>query len=394
MRLLLLAKRTAAHGIGGLETHVLLFGRVAAELGHEVIVVTTAHPEGRREEAREGVRIEYLDAPPGVYSRRWWDLSAGAVRRLLADGGADLVLSISLAGYGVARAGSPTPPHYAFFSGEALLHLASEWHDRAGLRDALLYPKRAASLLYYARLEHRYWKRLTGIIATYDGLYDSLRRRGWPVSLCYSGTDVRLFRPHPGRRATIRQARGIPAGATVLLMVATVNRQKGIWVGVEAFRRLAARWPDLHLLVVGDGPDRPRLERLLRGSPAGARAHWAGELPLEAVAAYNAAGDLLLYPTFRAEGLPTTIMEAMAVGLPVVASDRGGIRSGVRDGETGLLLPAPDPRALEAAVARLLADPPLREKLAQGARQLAMERFDIQALVPRLLATLGGGARS
>jgi glycosyltransferase involved in cell wall biosynthesis len=390
MQILILAKRVTAHGIGGLETHVDLMSRVATERGHEVVVLTTRHPRGSTEETRSGARVEYLaEAPAGRYSGAWWRASVAAVRRWRRRGFGDLLLGMSVAGYGVARAGVDLP-QVAISSGNPLAHLASEWHDAAGLRGLLLYPKRAAAVGYWAWVERWLWRHVTAVVATYDGLYEVLRRGGYRAVLAYSGTDLTRFHPDPAARAAVRGRLGIPEDGVAGLMVATVNRQKGIWVGLEAFARLADRWPGLHLVVVGDGEDRPRLEAGLAGRPHAARVHWIGAIPFEDTAPYYAAGDLLLYPTLRAEGLPTALMEAMAVGLPVVATDRGGIRSAVRPGETGVLVPGPDAAALADAVAGLLADPARRTRLAGQARALAVSAFDIRVVFPALLDRLRG----
>ncbi len=334
MKLVFLTKRTTVHGFGGVETHVWSLTQMAVELGHEVVLLTTAHPDGVEEEERDGCRVVYLaGVPPG----RWWKQSAEVVRRLLRQGFGDLILSYNLAGYGVA-ASKVGIPHYAFSSGRTLDQLVSEWHNWSGLAGLAAYPKHALALCYYAWFERRLWARLDGIIATYDALYESLLRQGRRTILCYNGTDPRIFRPDKTLRESTRKVLDIPPEATVLLMVATVNRQKGIWVGVEAFRSLAPIQPDLHLIIVGDGPDRPRLEASLRGSLLASRVHFVGAVPHQATAPYFATADLFLFPTFRAEGLPNAIVEAMATGLPVVASDRGGIRSAVQHGETGLLL--------------------------------------------------------
>ena len=81
----------------------------------------------------------------------------------------------------------------------------------------------------------------------------------------------------------------------------------------------------------------------------------------------------------RSEGAPISILEAMAAGLPVVASDVGGVGELVVDGATGLLVPAGDPAALAAALERLLADPELRRRLGAAGRERARERFDLRA---------------
>jgi glycosyltransferase involved in cell wall biosynthesis len=382
MKLVLLTKRTLAHGFGGVEGYVHHVARGAAALGHEVVVLATAHPAGATVETAHGYRVEYLaGTEPGVYSDAFWRASAAAARR---HGPYDLLFSTNLAGYGAAMAGA-AGPHVAWSTGRTLTHLRSEWHDRAGLRQTAAYPKAALALCYYAWLERRLYRRLDGIVAEDERTYEALRRRGWPVRLIHTGVDTAAFRPDPALRRETRGWLGIPDDGEVLLMAAAVNRQKGIALGVEAFRRLAPARARLHLVVVGDGPERRRLEAVAKDGPAGARVRFLGAVPDARMPRYHAAADVLLYPTRRAEGVPRAIIEALATGVAVVATDRGGVRTAVRDGDTGVLLARPSVTLLEAAVAGLLDDPARRRKFAERALTVARQEFDLHGTVAAVL---------
>jgi glycogen synthase len=385
MKIVLLTKRTFAHGFGGVEGYVHHVARAAATLGHDVVVLASAHPRGAHTEAHDGYRVQYLPGTtPGVYSDAFWRESAAAVARHAPY---DLLYSTNLAGYGAAMAGVPGP-HVAWSTGRTLAHWRSEWHDRAGLRELAGYPKAVLALCYYATLERRLYWRLDAIVAEDDRTCAALRRGGWPVRLAYTGVDTGRFRPDAPLRRESRAALGIPDDADVLLMAAAVNRQKGIELGVEAFRRLAVSRRRLHLMVVGDGPQRRRLEAHARARDLGARVRFPGVVPDSAMPRYHAAADVLLYPTFRAEGVPRAIVEAMASGLAVVATDRGGVATAVRDGETGVLLPRPSAGLVEAAVAGLLDHPERRRALAARATAVAREQFDLLTTVAALLDEL------
>ena len=382
MKLVIVTKRTLAHGFGGVEGYVHHVARAAAALGHELVVMATAHPAGVTVETTHGYRVEYLTGTePGVYSAAFWRASAAAVHRHRPY---DLLYSTNLAGYGAAMAGAAAP-HVAWSTGRTLTHLRSEWHDRAGVRETATYPKAALALCYYAWLERRLYGRVDGIVAEDERTYAALRRRGWPARLIHTGVDTAAFCPDPVLRRETRRWLGIPDDGDVLLMAATVNRQKGIALGVEAFRRLAASRPRLHLVVLGDGPERRRLEALAKDGPAGARVRFLGAVPDARMPRYHAAADLLLYPTLRAEGVPRAIVEALASGLAVVATDRGGVANAVRDGDTGVLLARPSAPLLEAAVAGLLDDPARRRKLAERAVAVARREFDLHGTVTALL---------
>jgi glycosyltransferase involved in cell wall biosynthesis len=382
MRIVLVTKRTLAHGFGGVEGYVHHVARAAAALGHDVVVVASAHPTGVPGGAHDGYRVEHLaGTPPGVYSDAFWRASAAAVTRHRPY---DLLYSMNLAGYGAARAGVPRP-HVVWTTGRTLAHLRSEWHDRAGLRGVAGYPKAALALLYYAALERRLYRRVDGIVAEDHLTWAALRRRRWPARLVHTGVDTARFRPDPALRRESRAALGIPGEADVLLMASAINRQKGVELGVAAFRALAAARPGLHLVVVGEGPERRRLEALARAGEVGARVRFLGSVPDGAMPRYHAAADVLLYPTRRAEGVPRAILEAMATGLVVVATDRGGVSTAVADGETGVLLRHPSGGRLAAAVAGLLDDPGRRRALAGRATAVAREQFDLRTTVAALL---------
>jgi glycosyltransferase involved in cell wall biosynthesis len=386
VKIVMLTKRTRAHGFGGVEAYVHNVARVAVELGHEVVVLATAHPAGTTTERYDGYRIEYLvGTEPGVYSAAFWRQSAAAVR---GHAPYDVLYSTNLAGYGAARAGVPGP-HVGWCTGRMLTHLRSEWHDRAGLRALAGYPKAALALAYYAWLERRLHCRLDALIAEDVATYEALRRRSCPVRLVHTGVDTSRFTADAARRSETRVALAIPLDGDVVMMAATLNRQKGIALGVEAFRRLAAARPRLHLLVAGDGPERARLTAVARDQAGGTRVRFAGAVPDGDMPRYYAAADIFLYPTFRAEGMPRAILESMSTGLAVVATDRGGIRTAVRHGDTGVLLARPSAELLTAATAGLLDDRARRRDLGQRAAAVVRAQFDLGATVAALLGTVG-----
>jgi 2-deoxystreptamine N-acetyl-D-glucosaminyltransferase/2-deoxystreptamine glucosyltransferase len=140
--------------------------------------------------------------------------------------------------------------------------------------------------------------------------------------------------------------------------------------------------------VAGRGPEAERLRALANGVAAG-RVLFVGAVANHEMPEYFNAADVLVHPSLRAEGLPTVVVEAMASGVPVVATDAGGTASAVRHGQTGVLVPRADVAALAAALQELLTDRARAEKLAAEALVTARERFAWPGLVDRLLADLG-----
>ena len=130
------------------------------------------------------------------------------------------------------------------------------------------------------------------------------------------------------------------------------------------------------LVIVGDGPDRERVEDELARNSLERRVRLLGER--DDVPGLLSDGDVFVLAS-RSEGLPLSVIEAMAAGLPVVASDVGGLRELVCDAETGVLVPPGEPVALADALRPLLADRQLRRRLGSAGRARAKALFDLSA---------------
>lgn len=202
-----------------------------------------------------------------------------------------------------------------------------------------------------------------------------------------NGVDVERFRPDLALRAPVRAELGLADDAVVAVMTGRLVAEKGY---PELFAA-AARVPSLHLWCVGS--------RLVsdHADPIGAdieaaEAAMGPRLKLLGyradVARLLAAADLFVLPSHR-EGMPRSIIEAMATGLPVVATDIRGSREEVVDGATGLLVPVHDVPALAAALARLVDDAPLRLRMGEAGLARARNLYDERKVIARQMTILG-----
>jgi glycosyltransferase involved in cell wall biosynthesis len=165
-----------------------------------------------------------------------------------------------------------------------------------------------------------------------------------------------------------------------LLFVGRLIERKGAAFAVQALGELAQAARSVRLTIVGDGPERESLVRLAEARGVADRIEFAGELSPAAVRARYTEGGIFIMPAVtdwkgEQEGFGMVIVEAMAYGLPIVASRSGGIPDIIRDGENGLLVPERDVAALAAAVTRLLDDRDLVARLATAARDDIRHRF-------------------
>jgi glycosyltransferase involved in cell wall biosynthesis len=168
-----------------------------------------------------------------------------------------------------------------------------------------------------------------------------------------------------------------PADGDAIVFVGRLEAQKGVDVLLRAMECL-----DERLLVVGDGSERASLEAL--AAQLDVDAEFVGEVPPDAVTDQLRRGKVFVLPSVRGEGLPNAMLEAMAVGLPVVVTDTGGVADGVREGDTGYVVDPGDEMALRDRLEQLCTDDGRREQMGTRAREQVRETHGWQQLVDAL----------
>lgn len=212
---------------------------------------------------------------------------------------------------------------------------------------------------------------------------DRLIARGFPqdrVVVHHIGVDLDRFAyrevPHAERRARI-------------LTVGRLTEKKGTAYLIRAVARLARRHPDIELEIVGDGELRRSLEQLADTLNITQHVCFMGALPMHEVPRKLAAADVFVLPSVTAkdgdsEGLPISILEAAATGVPIVATTHSGISEAIIDGESGLLVSERDVEQLTDALDRMLTDRELVDRMVREGRRLMETRFCLATQTERL----------
>ena len=213
-----------------------------------------------------------------------------------------------------------------------------------------------------------------------ERLYPELEGR---VRVIHVGIDPAVYRRLPPP----------PAGIPTILCVASLRPYKGHAVLLEAFRLLREREVPFRCELVGDGPLRPELERRIAELGLQDAVKLAGALPQNQVARRLGQSSIFVLPSVVApdgqmEGIPVALMEAMAAGRPVVASDLSGIPELVQDGVSGLLVPPGDAAGIAAAVRRLIDEPGLGRELGERGREKVEREFRLDVNVADLLSEI------
>jgi glycosyltransferase involved in cell wall biosynthesis len=215
-------------------------------------------------------------------------------------------------------------------------------------------------------------------------------RTGAPVRLIYNGVDLQRY-DNQEACCTLPEEYGMEPGSQIVGVVARLEPEKGHQTLIEAWPHVLRKVPSAYLLIVGEGSRRDFLEQWAAAHKVAHRVIFTGRR--DDIPAVTAALDVAVLPSWReAQGL--SILEAMALSRPVVASDVGGIPEMVEDGVTGLLVEHDDPVALAEAIVRLLTDHAFADTIARAGHDLVHDRFCIELMVKSIEEIYDEGARA
>lgn len=285
------------------------------------------------------------------------------------------------------------PPRYAFGQylrqvreGQALVerHRIRLLHSNSGAPNQWLVPvarSRRLPLLVHLHVPYVARDRMALLlhhaslaVGVTAGCLEGVLEDGMPRSrtkTIYNGVDpVEWAR---GDERELRARLGIPPGEVVLTRVGSLIHRKGVDVMLRVFKRLLAERPKCHLLIVGEGPERPQLEALARELGLAGRAHFLGFVPSTG-AVLRDATDIAVSPA-RVEGFGLTVIEAGLAALPVVATNTTGMNEILRSGENGVIVPVEDEAALLVALREVVDRPELRLRYGRALHAVVEERF-------------------
>ncbi|HEX5132120.1 MAG TPA: glycosyltransferase family 4 protein [Candidatus Krumholzibacteria bacterium] len=201
----------------------------------------------------------------------------------------------------------------------------------------------------------------------------------------YNGIDAEPYLAAAARRdelrARLRSTIGVPGDAPVFTLVGELHERKQHRVIIEAWPHVLERFPGAVALFVGDGADREQLEGVIAARGLGESIRLLGFH--SDVADILAGSDALLLPS-RVEGFGYVLVEAMAVGIPCIASNVSSIPEIVRDGETGILHPVGDTGAIVAAIDRVLSDPAGAAAMGQAGSRVALDTFTLSHMLDQV----------
>jgi glycosyltransferase involved in cell wall biosynthesis len=353
--------------VGGAQENTLLTCRDHLEKGHSVTLVTgpTAGPEGKLLQQQPLPGLEIVEIP-------------NLVRELALAG--DRRAYRQLRQFFRSRSFDVVHTHS---SKAGILGRLAAWRERVPVvvhtvHGQAFHPYQAAwrnwlyimAERYAARHCHRIYAVAQAMIDQCVAAKVAAREK---YQVVYSGMDMDAFsgaRPDPELRASL----GIPADALVVGKVARLFELKGHEYLIQAAPAIVKEFPNVRFLFVGDGNLRGELEAEIARLGLGEHFVFAGLVPPSEVCRYTALMDVLVHLSLR-EGLPRTVVQALASGVPAIGFPLDGTPEVILDGQTGRLCPTGDVDAVCAAVRELLRDPERRRAMGQAGQELVLERF-------------------
>lgn len=240
-------------------------------------------------------------------------------------------------------------------------------------------PEQTISLRVYDSVNRFLLRRADRVVAVSPAIADSLLRQGVApdrVATIVNGIDPDRF------QVARRRWPGVPEGAKVVGIVGRLIREKGVFVLLQAAATIVAQVPEVRFLFVGDGPERDALRQAAQRAGLGERVLLPG--PQMDMPAVYASLDVLAQPSFS-EGMPMTILEAMAAGLPLAATSVGAVPALLEPAGCGLLCPPGDAGALSSILLRILQDAELAQRLGEAARAHLREHYSAESMARQYL---------
>ncbi|MHB8993866.1 MAG: glycosyltransferase family 4 protein [Armatimonadota bacterium] len=371
--------------VGGIQTYHSALARGLQQIGREVHVVATEHPDAEAYDATAPfpvTRVSVQGGKPAIYRRMREEIVGRGLRAAPGLRGI-IATKWSPEGLGAKQAADRLNVPWGVFG-----------HDR----EHILHGGNPLKWL----LQQHLFNKANFCFAISNYAADNFRRRGVKddaLRMVGCGMDAELFAPDPERATALREKYGLHR-KRVLLTVSRLVPRKGHLTVIEALPRIREAVGNVCYLIVGDGDYRGTLQEAVAQQGLSDHVIFAGRAAAEDLCGYYTLGDLMVMPSYDIRGIPTegfglTFLEANCCGRPVIGSRSGGIPDAVDHGLSGLLVPPRDPAAVAKAAIRILSEPGLAEQMGEYGQHRAREMFRWEYVARRVDAafaeTAGGG---
>lgn len=391
MILCCLTRVTLAHEYkGGMEVHIKTLSEGLVRAGHEIKIITTAHPQGIQYEGINGVETYYCkDTTPGQYTDEWGDASLKLLWKLHKINSFDVVWGEGGGAlYYIRKLRKDlkipvvTILQGSFFSDMLTQLTVIRSNKNLALLFAKLFPKRVYN---YLTRDLYFAGRADAVIGSSKECarlaqieYFLNKDR---VTASVNGVDVEQFKPLGTKPKDIMERLGIAPDSLVVLTASRLIGGKGIHILIKAMSNVLKSIPNTVLLVAGIGPDGENLKKLAHNLGIGSKVIFLGYIANRELGKYYNICDVFVYPTLFYESFGISVAESMACGKTVIAAKSGGIATSIDHGLNGYLYKANRQDQLEKLMIKVLRDPQLRRRIGNASREKAVKYLSSERMI-------------
>ncbi len=353
--------------MGGIEKVSYEQSKRLTKSGYQIDVLTSKI-KGRNEHPEKGIRVfhystlnlaERIGVPYPILSIEAYKKFAQVIKNCdLVHAHGHVYMSSYLAGKVAKKYNKPfiLTQHNTFIDYQSLLNILEHLNDLTVGKAVL---KDADRVITVSKETMKYVRRLGA---------DKSK-----TSVIYNGVDIDRF--HPRNKGESRKKLGLPKNRKIILSVRRLVYKNGLDTLIESASLVARDHPDTLIVVVGKGPSRKLMEDRIKELGIEDNIKLTGFVPDRLLPVYYDAADYFVLPSASGEGLPLVLLEAMACGLPVVATTVGGTPEIIMHMKNGVLVPARNPEAMAETISKLLSEERLGPAIGEEARRIVEERF-------------------
>jgi D-inositol-3-phosphate glycosyltransferase len=363
---------------GGIEQVSFEQSRRLTEMGYQIDVLTSKY-EGRDRNPVKGIKIHHYPSlnvakrfgvPYPIISFEAYKMFTKHIGECdLVHAHGHVYMASCLAGIVAKKLKKPfiVTQHNTFIDYRSFLNVVEELNDQSIGKSVL---KNADKITTVSKETMKYVLRLGA---------DKTK-----TQVIYNGVDIDTFRPVNKNESRTRL--GLPKNRKIVLSVRRLVYKNGLGTLIESVPLVAKKHPDVLFVVAGKGPSRKLIEDRIKELGISQNITLAGFVPDELLPAYYDAADYFLLPSASGEGLPLVLLEAMACGLPVIATAVGGTPEILKHNKNGILVPPINPTAMAEATSKLLSNEKLATTLGKEARKNVEDNYTWEENVRRLQA--------
>lgn len=373
-----MTRSTLQHQNGGMERHGDILVRGLARKGHRISTITTPLSKPLHETGPESrSRKIFVGSKSSKYSAQWWKQSHAALRELNRADPIDIVWSQSVAGFGsylFQKDRIIHVPHVAIMHGTFPQEFTSNFQNASSLQGFkhLIHFLVDSYPRHINFIRNKAFRKIDHYIAINESIAAALNKDFHvdqeKLSIIHNGIDSYIFRTNLSKEklTNLRIRLGIEPESIVLVSVGRVHYQKGLHLMIEAMESF--RGLNITYLVIGSGPQLPGLQKLVRDRELQSQIIFTGDIENSELNKYLPLSDIFVFPSLHAEGQPLAMLEAMAAGLPVVASHIPGVSEILNKCDAGLVFPKRQTHDMVMKIRQLCEDDSRRTRMGENGR--------------------------